>query len=494
MPKSTNFENYCKNSGFVILNCVFNEYFDSIMSKVILFFSFLLLGYNAISTANALSDNDYSIEELNDLLLNAVYKGQVDSVKVLLKLGASPNAVDGRNISALIYAVQGGYDSIVEILVDQGADINYKGYLRRSALFEASRFNFFHIAEYLAVKGAEINATDLYGNTALYYAVANANFFMADMLIFYGADVNHSNNRQASPLHIASWYGQMEIAGLLIESGSYIDADDKNGNTPLIVAVMTYNIEMAWYLIESGADIVSLNNEYHDIFSISAINRDYELFDFLASYNVKPEDYPEKYKSPAGIAFIRNDNELKKLIKKHKEFKPKGLYITHFVYEPTFHFSNNEFMVGAQAGFFESRLGMTFMIGFESRIEHKRVLVEIDNNLFYQYWENRRVWYALLNKQHTFYFGEFHTGFQYGIKGAYTYGSYRGSDISPDSRFLAAPFAGIFIGNEWFRIKSEYEYFDLKQPSIPKNRYSIGVSFKIPIRSINFTESSYSVY
>ncbi|MBS4014576.1 MAG: ankyrin repeat domain-containing protein [Bacteroidetes bacterium] len=464
------------------------------MSKVILFFSIFLISITALSLERVVRDNEIPIEELNDMLLNAVYKGNLDSVKILLQKGANANATDLRNISALIYAVQGGYDSIVEVLAENGADLNHKGYLRRTALFEASRFNYFHIAEYLVLKGAEINSGDIYGNTALFYAVANANFFMADMLIFYGANVNHKNNKQASPLHIASWYGQLEIAGLLIEAGSDVDAADRHGNSPLIVAVMSYNIDMAWYLIESGADIVSLNNEFHDIFSIAAFNKDYEMFDFLASYNVKPEDYPHKYKSPAGISYLRNDKELKRLISKHKEFKPKGLYITHFVYEPTFHFSNNEFMVGAQVGFFESRLGFNLLLGYESRIDHKKVLVAESEDLSYQYWEKRRIWHLALNKEHSFYLGNFVAGFHYGIKGAYTYGSYRGSENYPESRFLAAPFAGVFIGNEWFRIKSEYEYFDIKQPSIPKNRYSIGVSFKIPIRSINFTESNYSVF
>jgi ankyrin repeat protein len=466
------------------------------MSKVIFFLSLFSICFNAYSKVTSLNNKDsLSTFELNELLLYAVYEEKVDSVRTLINLGADANSVDYRNNSALIYAAQSGNEEITKSLLNSGAEVNHKGYLKRTALFEAARFNHFHIAELLILNNAEIDADDYYGNTALYYAIANANFFFADMLIFYGADVNYSNKRDRTPLHTACWYGQVEIAGLLIEAGADIDAIEMHGNTPLIISVMTYNIEMAWYLIESGADIVSINNEFHDIFSIAAYNKDYELFDFLASYNVKPEDYPDKYKSPYGIYILKNDKQLKSLISPYKEFKPKGLYFTHFLFEPTFHFNTNEFMFGVQAGILESRFGFGFLGGFQSRITPKRVLVHQYENLYNQYWEDRKVWHVSIFKKHNiFNNGNVIAGIQYGVKGAYTYGSYSGSSQRPDSKFLAIPYGGLFIGNNWIRLNAGYDYMNYGQQDIPVHRFSIGAKFMLPLFDIGYRAVDYSVF
>jgi ankyrin repeat protein len=465
------------------------------MSKVIFFLSLFSICFNAYSKVGFQNKDSLSYSELNELLLYAIYEKNVDSVATLINLGANANFVDYRENSALTYAAQSGSEEITSILLNRGAYVNHKGYLDRTPLFEAARFNHFHIAELLILNNAEIDADDYYGNTALYYAIANANFFFADMLIFYGADVNHNNNRGRTPLHIASWYGQIEIAGLLIEAGADIDAVDAQGNTPLITAVLANNIEMVWYIAESGANIIALNNSNCDVFSIAALNNDYELFEFLLNYQIIPSNYPEKFKSPYGIHILNNDKQLKSLISPYKEFKPKGLYFTHFLFEPNFHFNTNEFMFGVQAGILESRFGLGFLAGFQSRLAHKSVLVYQNDNMYTQYWEDRKIWNVSLLKKHNIYNdGNVLAGIQYGIKGAYTYGSYRGSDNNPESFFAAIPFAGVFIGNNWVQLNSGYEYFDTGQPSIPKNRYSIGVMFKMPIHNVSYTSVNYSVY
>lgn len=464
------------------------------MSKVIFFLSFFILCFNCIEPVSAVASADDYDEILEDKFLMEIYNGNIDSVALFLELGVSPNSTDLLDNSALIYAVQGGYEEIAALLIDAGADINHAGYLGRTPLIEAARFNYFELGELLCLYNAKINIADSYGNTAMHYAVANGDFFFVDMLFYFGAEANLQNNYDATPLHIAAWYGHEEIAGLLIHEGAVVDIRDSRGNTPLIVAALNYDVEMLWYLTESGADILAQNDAAYDALSIAALKRDYYMMDFILGYEVTREEYPDKYKSPAGIAIYYQDNEMKKIIREHEELKPSGLFFTHFLFEPLFNFNNKDFMFGAQAGIIESRYNFALFAGFESRLSPRRVIVEDDENLFLQYWENRRAWFISLKKHHNLFSAEnLSFGVSYGIKGAYTYGSYEGSDKSPESKFLAVPFGGIYVGNDWFRIYSEYEYMNTGLNPIPNNRYKISIQFRIPLYNLKYNEAHYYV-
>ncbi|MFW5792833.1 MAG: ankyrin repeat domain-containing protein [Bacteroidota bacterium] len=464
------------------------------MSKVIFFLSLSALCFSTIAMSFGRSLDDEPANEFNEDLLMAIYNGNVDSVAILLEHEASPNSTDYLGNSALIYAVQGGYEEIVVLLIDAGADIDYKGYLGRSPIIEAARFNYFSVAEILCSANADVNAEDSYGNTALFYASAFGEFYLTDLLIFYGANVNHKNKKEITSLHIACWYGHPEIAGLLLDYGAEINAADEFGNTPLLVTAFASDINMLWYMIESGADLLMLNNDNLDVFTIAAFKRDYEMFEFLLEYEIIPEQYPNKYYSPAGIALFYEDRQLLNIISEHKFLKPKGLYFTHMVYEPLFHFNNNEFMFGAQGGIFESRFDVALSLGFQSRINPRQILIEKDENVFVQYWEIRRHWFVSLEKQHTLLrFNEFRFGFNYGIRGAYTYGSYRGTESNPVNKFLAAPSAGVFVGSSWLRLSFKYEYMPLMQNNISNNRYNIGLQFKIPLYNLDYYNTHYYI-
>ncbi len=465
------------------------------MSKVAYFSAIIFFCFYVNANTLVISQNNGFRDDFNFAFLEAVYSGDIDIVKGLLELGANPNAYDYLNNSAIIYAIQGGYDDIVDLLIEKGADLEHKGRFARTPLLEAARYNQFHIAERLILEDVDVNASDVYGNTALFYSVAAGNFYLVDMLLFYGADVMHLNAKQATPLHIACWYGQAEIAGLLLEEGADIDIKDRFGNTPLLVSVIAQNMEMAWYMIESGAYMLALNNENNDIFSVAALNKDYEMLEFLAGYEVFPELYPDKSKNPASIAILTDDRELKSIVREQTNFKPKGLYISHLLVEPLMQFNNNEFMLGLQAGVVESRLGVVLMGGYESRLNERRVLVKQEEGLYYQFWEKRRIWNVSLLKQHTLLrHNNVQLGINYGIKAAYIYGSYRGADRKPESKFFPVPVGGVFIGNNWIRLNAGYEYMDTGQAEIPASRYKISFRIRIPLFDLSQEEVNYSIF
>lgn len=70
----------------------------------------------------------------------------------------------------------------------------------------------------------------------LHFAVRLNRPEMVRMLIQEGAAVNVRDGDYMTPLHIASWYGNLEMVKLLIESGADIRATSNDGATPLSCA------------------------------------------------------------------------------------------------------------------------------------------------------------------------------------------------------------------------------------------------------------------
>lgn len=70
-------------------------------------------------------------------LHDAVLSADAEEVARLLEAGADPNAVDGRGMPPLIWAVYGGYTEIVELLCEAGADVERRASSGETALWHA---------------------------------------------------------------------------------------------------------------------------------------------------------------------------------------------------------------------------------------------------------------------------------------------------------------------------------------------------------------------
>ena len=63
-------------------------------------------------------------EELNDKLLDAVYKNNIDKVREAMSLGANVNAADNTGCTPLMLAAYHGHTDIVKLLLKSGAGSN----------------------------------------------------------------------------------------------------------------------------------------------------------------------------------------------------------------------------------------------------------------------------------------------------------------------------------------------------------------------------------
>ncbi len=218
----------------------------------------------------------------------AIQQGKIESVKVLLELGA-PLDNDNQQVRSPLHAALSGRNTeIVKLILAQTNDVNERDRNQSTPLIYAAMFRQHpvEIIDALIAKGAEIDAVNSSNQTPLiiasYYgradvgkrlvaAGANVSFtdrngttpFLAScastpdlvpLLLQRGADPFVRNNQGQTGLHLACQSNQPAVIRLLAERFADIDPVDKNFRTPLLAAVFSGNAENVKFLLERGAD------------------------------------------------------------------------------------------------------------------------------------------------------------------------------------------------------------------------------------------------
>lgn len=94
---------------------------------------------------------------LEEQLINAAKNNNTEKLKALIKAGASLEARDNNDMTALMYAADKGYSNIARILIDAGADINAKNNYNLTAFFRAADKGHVEIVKMLITKGVVVN-------------------------------------------------------------------------------------------------------------------------------------------------------------------------------------------------------------------------------------------------------------------------------------------------------------------------------------------------
>jgi truncated hemoglobin YjbI len=134
--------------------------------------------------------------------------GNAGVVKLLLELGADPDARDGGERSPLHSVANAcGAESgmaVVRLLVDGGADVNAPDKLKRcTPLHTAARRGYVHVARALLDCGADLEMRDSLGETPLRRAVNCGKAEVAGLLVARKADVHSVGSKGKTPLTAA---------------------------------------------------------------------------------------------------------------------------------------------------------------------------------------------------------------------------------------------------------------------------------------------------
>jgi ankyrin repeat protein len=354
----------------------------------------LLLGgcsgwYTAFDLHNAAASNDVATAErilqAQPKLVSAVNNehsqsqplhtaaefGATGVVRVLLKHGADPNAIDNLHqtplhvaakkghhaavvallqggakvdfgkVTALRIACWEGHKKVVEVLLQAGANVNQKT-VGSTALHAASEQNHPTVIAVLVAKGADLEAKDADGLTPLDVAANYKAVVAMTELLKSGAkhswisasfcgDVNalkkaievHGSLKQLqspagwTPLHYAANNCKTGMVRYLISSGCNVDGQNSTKDTPLHVACETGCVEVVKELLQAGAKLGFENEWGERPLHLACTSGNEEIVGLLLKHGAKMEVKTKKDRMPLQLAVQNKRKNIVKLLGTH---------------------------------------------------------------------------------------------------------------------------------------------------------------------------------
>ncbi len=181
-------------------------------------------------------------------LLLAVFEGNYDIAKYLIKNHADINAKSSSGKGVLNYALANNNLEFFKYALSMGAKLDYQD--KNSVdLFSYAviKKKLAFAKELLGYKKFDVNTLFPHANSVtrpLLVAVLNDDFEMVKFLVANGADVNGASSMDETPLLLATKYADKEIADFLIKNGAKLDAKDKLNDTVLGYAIIHKDDEL----------------------------------------------------------------------------------------------------------------------------------------------------------------------------------------------------------------------------------------------------------
>jgi ankyrin repeat protein len=420
--------------------------------------------------------------------LLAASDGDSAQVMAFLRAGVNVDTTGWEGITALTYALQNGHSSMVKTLVENGADLNRKDYKGNTPLILAVQSGDLRTSEYLIRKGADMNAGNKKDITPLMFAVALDSFDLADMLLYYGADVMKTDKNGTSALMLATLNGNYDLVYALLEAGADVNKQDKKGYAPLHAAIWYGYWGVADLLLAYGADPnITAQNGYPPLGA--AIEAD-DLYaaKLLASAGADVNQGISLSQNPLTIAIERRDDSIKHFLRQNHARYNAWPSFSKFGIGTEISWNSDDYRWIFSAGAIEKKYNLNLSLGWGFRPSAIRILDIINENNSEQYWESRDYLFLSLEKSVFLVHGkrDIQAGLYGGVKGIYTYGSYRGSMAKPDNRLAAAPGLGFIIEGKTIRYTVGYEYLDLDLYKFSPHRVNISLSFMFNRKINNF--------
>lgn len=239
--------------------------------------------------------NDHKKCKLTALHQAIYYNWNIDTIKLLLELGANVNAKDEDGITPLHIAasLEGDNKELINLLIDHDADINAKTVMcGHNTLHVATKCNNIEIIKVLLERGVNIESTDnnqftplLIAITNFYQRVESSSIDVIKYLISKNANIAAMDINGQTGLFYLAKINDLQVIELLINNykGStqeFISKKNNMGFDALDVALEQGNKMFASRLITLGADINGVNStRLHK----AVIDNDIRLIELLIS-------------------------------------------------------------------------------------------------------------------------------------------------------------------------------------------------------------------
>jgi ankyrin repeat protein len=410
-----------------------------------------------------------------NLLIAAEY-GELEAVKMLVERGVNVDADNSEGVTALMYASQNGEIEIMEYLLSRGADVNRSPRNDVTPLIGAARTGQYEAVVLLLDSGARVDDRDEFDLTALMHASAYNYPDIVEVLLEKGAKTELGDWYGSKALMMAAFYNCVEAADVLLDGGADPDGKDDWGFTPLMVCAQHGDYDLAWLLLDKGADPNLQNKGGMHAIALATLKQDKSMIELLTESSA---DINQDINSSTNALSLAKESGKTEMIS-YLEANGAKLNRSPEIFEVRgsvgLNFNGDDFMIGFDAGVSEYKYKLYLTTGFLIRPGPVRVLRPENDTLALQLWEKRYVWPITLGRD--FLLGKNGTSSFYGrlhLSGALTWGSYRGSSVNPDTRYMIVPGAGITWKEKYVGISFDYQYIPMQVNEISNHRFTLAL-------------------
>ncbi|KAL6471026.1 hypothetical protein MHYP_G00196760 [Metynnis hypsauchen] len=255
----------------------------------------------------------------NSLLHHAAASSDVESVRMVLSLGASVNFQSAKGYTPLIVALLRKFYNICTLLIDNGADVNLGDQDLWNPIHFAVQGGDDRAVRLLLDNKAIADVKDKDGWTPLHLAAQNGHESVVRLLLPRLSSVDeqeHQSGRTA--LHIACTYGYLNIAKLLIVKGADPNKTDAEKATALHQAAEEGHFRVVRLLVQNKADVNSINGHNYSALHLAALRGCTGICRFLLNHGADPDVRTHQKWTPMHLAALKGHPETVLVLEEHK--------------------------------------------------------------------------------------------------------------------------------------------------------------------------------
>ncbi|XP_058644378.1 ankyrin repeat domain-containing protein 55 isoform X1 [Onychostoma macrolepis] len=209
-------------------------------------------------------------EAAEEVDLNVVYQaaanGDVNTLTATIREDPSIlECCDSEGSTPLMHAVSGRQVDTVKLLLKMGASINTQDACGRTSLSLATYLGWLEGCVCLLRNGAKQNIPDKNGRLPIHAATAETDFRLMAVLLQQSTlcEINHQDNEGMTALHWASFHNRPEHVQALLQKGADPTLVDKDFKTALHWAVQSGSRLMCSLILDHhlGASVINYDDE-----------------------------------------------------------------------------------------------------------------------------------------------------------------------------------------------------------------------------------------
>ncbi|XP_062334540.1 ankyrin repeat domain-containing protein 55 [Osmerus eperlanus] len=219
------------------------------------------------SASSVFDQQKDSAEEVDlSLVYQAAANGDVNTLTATIREDPSIlECCDGEGSTPLMHAVSGRQVDTVKLLLKMGASINTQDACGRTSLSLATYLGWLEGCVCLLRNGAKQNIPDKNGRLPLHAATAETDLKLMGVLLQQSTacEINHQDNEGMTALHWASFHNRPEHVQALLQKGADPTLVDKDFKTALHWAVQSGSRYMCSLILEhpQGSLVINYDDE-----------------------------------------------------------------------------------------------------------------------------------------------------------------------------------------------------------------------------------------